>query len=148
MGLEGLGSKYLNLNTGPAFASRRTNDSSPSVCSPIRRLKQNPLGAMAWLPITGTVLSLCHISPARAFPSFILSSFALKLFQVQTKTRRLNSPAALNSLPFIQHDHNEAAPCQIPPLQSQPQACVALTSQTASPRLSLRTLTSAPQEPL
>lgn len=56
---------------------------------------------MAWLPIIGTILSLCHISPARAFLPFILSGVALKSFQqhvpLLSKTHRQNSPAALNS---------------------------------------------------
>lgn len=70
---------------------------------PVRRRRHPPFGAMAWLLIIGTILSLCHISPAGAFSPLhpLRLPLRLKSFQLhvplQTKTLRQNKPAALDS---------------------------------------------------
>lgn len=56
-------------------------------------------------------------------------------------------PCSPQLFPYIQHHLNQAAPCQIPPAQSQPQPCVILTLQIASPHLAVHTLTFTPQKP-
>lgn len=76
----------------------------------------------SWLPIIGAILSLCHISPAGAFPP--LHGLKLSSEVVPASCSPLNQNSLtkqLCGLQFLQFYTNQAFPCQIPPLMSQPQ---------------------------
>ena len=101
---------------------------------PVRRLKHPPLGAMAWLLITGTILSLCHISPAGAFSPFILSGFrsvwSRSNCMFHCKPRHSDKTSLQLSTLSI---HTARPQSGSPLLQScRPQPRVVLTLQTAS----------------
>lgn len=121
---------------------------------PVRRRRHPPFGAMARLLIIGTILSLCHISPAGAFSPLhpLRLPLRLKSFQLhvplQTKTLRQNKPAALDSFHTYSTTTIGLLYSKYPPLQSRPQPRVVLSHcRLLAPHLTLHTLTFTPQKP-